>query len=179
MGGWTPLRFPDYACVFLVTTFLKICAILSPMTKNNVPNRTTPPWRRLKAWHVCEELDRAALRVSRNWPLEDQDLIGSDLRNSAARALGCIMLSTRNVSPKRAFGWLDEACGKLGRIDALLHIARDAKLISVQRYGEVENLRRRASWLTSALRPRVERRTKGVRVNRHKGGRGSRTQSAA
>jgi len=120
-----------------------------------------PPWQSLKAWQVSTALHEAVTRASRRWPLDQQDLLGSDLRNSASRTAGCIMLSSgRKASKRKVLRWLDEACGKLARVECLIIMAGDFKLLAADRRRATQRLARRAFRLTSTLRARAEQ---GVR----------------
>ena len=120
--------------------------------------RRDKPHERLKAWHACNELAKAVFRVSAEWPMEHQEVLGDEVRTSSRKATEALEFGATMGDPA---GFLDqtiETCGKLGRLWSTLILARDENLIGKKDYGELEALRDHATRLTWGLRTHLRRK---------------------
>jgi hypothetical protein len=127
----------------------------------------TPPDRpheRLKAWQACHELAKAVFRISAEWPMEHQEVLGDEVRTSARRATEALELGAMLADPGELYQQTIETCGKLGRLWSTLILARDEKLVSRNDYGELEALRDHATRLTWGLRTHLRRKLEKKRV---------------
>jgi hypothetical protein len=116
------------------------------------------PHERLKAWHACTELARAVFRVSADWPMEHQEVLGDEVRTSARKASEALEIGAMLADPAEFYEQTIEACGKLGRLWSTLILARDENLIGKKDYGELEALRDHATRLTWGLRTHLRRK---------------------
>lgn len=116
------------------------------------------PHERLKAWHACHELAKAVFRVSANWPMEHQEVLGDEVRTSARTATESLELGAMLREPAEFYAQTIETCGKLGRLWSTLILARDENLIGKKDYGELEALRDHATRLTWGLRTHLRRK---------------------
>lgn len=116
------------------------------------------PHLRLKAWHACSDLAKAVYRVSAEWPMEHQEVLGDEVRTSARMATESLEAGARLRDPAEFHAQTVESCGKLGRLWSTLVLARDEHLISRKDYGELEALRDHATRLTWGLRTHLRRK---------------------
>lgn len=130
------------------------------------------PHERLKAWHACNELAKAVFRVSAEWPMEHQEVLGDEVRGSARKASGSLETGAMLRDPAAFHDQTVEACGKLGRLWSTLILARDEHLVSRKDYGELEALRDHATRLTWGLRTHLRRKIEKEKAST-KGQRGS------
>ena len=116
------------------------------------------PHERLKAWHACNELAKAVFRVSAEWPMEHQEVLGDEVRTSARKATEALEVGAMLGDPAEFLEQTIETCGKLGRLWSTLVLARDESLIGKKDYGELETLRDHATRLTWGLRTHLRRK---------------------
>jgi hypothetical protein len=116
------------------------------------------PHERLKAWHACNELAKAVFRVSAEWPMEHQEVLGDEVRTSARKATEALEVGAMLREPAEFYDQTIETCGKLGRLWSTLILARDENLVSRKDYGELEALRDHATRLTWGLRTHLRRK---------------------
>ena len=116
------------------------------------------PHERLKAWHACNELARAVFRVSAEWPMEHQEVLGDEVRTSARKATEGLETGAKLGDPAEFLEQTIDSCGKLGRLWSTLILARDESLIGRRDYGELETLRDHATRLTWGLRTHLRRK---------------------
>lgn len=116
------------------------------------------PHDRLKAWHACNELARTVFRVSADWPMGHQEVLGDEVRSSARKAAEALEMGALLREPGEFYQQTIEACGKLGRLWSSLVLARDENLIGKKDYGELEALRDHATRLTWGLRTHLRRK---------------------
>ena len=116
------------------------------------------PHERLKAWHACNELAKAVFRVSAEWPMEHQEVLGDEVRTSARKATEALEIGAMLREPAEFYEQTIAACGKLGRLWSTLILARDENLIGRKDYGELEALRDHATRITWGLRTHLRRK---------------------
>lgn len=116
------------------------------------------PHERLKAWHACNELAKVVFRLSAEWPMEHQEVLGDEVRTSARKATEALEIGTMLGDPAEFLEQTIETCGKLGRLWSTLILARDENLIGKKDYGELETLRDHATRLTWGLRKHLRRK---------------------
>ena len=116
------------------------------------------PHERLKAWHASNDLAKAVFRVSAEWPMEHQEVLGDEVRTSARKACEALEVGAMLGDPVEFLEQTIEACGKLGRLWSTLILARDENLVSRKDYGEMEALRDHATRLTWGLRTHLRRK---------------------
>jgi hypothetical protein len=122
------------------------------------------PHERLKAWHACNDLAKAVFRVSAEWPMEHQEVLGDEVRTSARKATEALEVGAAFREPAEFHDQTIETCGKLGRLWSTLILARDENLISKKDYGELEALRDHATRLTWGLRTHLRRKVEKGRA---------------
>lgn len=122
------------------------------------------PHERLKAWHACTGLAKAVFRVSAEWPMEHQEVLGDEVRTSARKATEALELGAMLGDPAEFYSQTVETCGKLGRLWSTLILARDENLINRKDYGELETLRDHATRLTWGLRRHLRRKVEKTRT---------------
>ena len=122
------------------------------------------PYERLKAWHAANDLAKAVFRVSAEWPMEHQEVLGDEVRTSARKACGALEVGAILGDPAEFLEQTIEACGKLGRLWSTLILARDENLVSRKDYGELEALRDHATRLTWGLRTHLRRKVEKRRT---------------
>jgi hypothetical protein len=122
------------------------------------------PHERLKAWHACNELARAVFRVSAEWPMGYQEVLGDEVRTSARKASEALEIGAMLADSAEFYEQTVETCGKLGRLWSTLILARDENLIGQKDYGELEALRDHATRLTWGLRTHLRRKVEKRRA---------------
>jgi hypothetical protein len=123
------------------------------------------PHERLKAWHACNELARAVFRVSAEWPMGYQEVLGDEVRTSARKATEALEIGAMLADSAEFYEQTIETCGKLGRLWSTLILARDENLIGKKDYGELEALRDHATRLTWGLRTHLRRKVEKRRAS--------------
>jgi hypothetical protein len=116
------------------------------------------PHEGLKAWHACDELAKTVFRISAEWPMVHQEVLGDEVRTSARKASEALELGAMLADPAEFYQQTIDACGKLGRLWSSLILARDENLIGKKDYGELEALRDHATRLTWGLRAHLRRK---------------------
>jgi hypothetical protein len=110
------------------------------------------PHERLQAYVACHELTLAVYQVSRSWlrPDGSSASIAEEARG-AVRAATLGIVEGVGLSPRIFRRRLDESCGKLSRLSAVLTLARDVGLLSAGQLTELEIRRDHAARLTRGL----------------------------
>jgi 23S rRNA-intervening sequence protein len=122
------------------------------------------PHERLKAWHACSDLAKAVFRVSAEWPMEHQEVLGDEVRSSARKATEALEIGSALGDPGDFYQQTIETCGKLGRLWSSLILARDEQLIGKKDYGELEALRDHATRLVWGLRTHLRKKIERKRL---------------
>lgn len=123
---------------------------MSPTTRRpRIPARSRH--ERLTAWQACDALTRALYHETFTWHDEHLAVLGEELRKSATAAVTQIVLGSAAGDDRAFRAHLCTALGKLARIDSVWLTARDAGVVSQERWGEIEASRDHAEQLTRGL----------------------------
>jgi four helix bundle protein len=109
------------------------------------------PYERLKAWQECDKLVLETYRVTKSFPREE--LYG--LTSQARRAAFSAAVNIVEGSAKRGVGefrrFLDVSIGSLAELGYAFHVARRLDMLSEQDWMKLDDLRKRAGFLTWRL----------------------------
>ena len=117
----------------------------------NLTVMAMPPYERLKAWQECHKLVLETYRVTRAFPREELYGLTSQARRAAFSAAVNIVEgpAKRGVGEYRRF--LDISIGSLAELGYAFRVAVELEMLSKRDWLTVEDLRRRAGFLTWRL----------------------------
>lgn len=110
-----------------------------------------PPYERLKAWQECHKLVLETYRVTKAFPREELYGLTSQARRAAFSAAVNIVEGSakRGVGEYRRF--LDISIGSLAELGYAFRVAVELEMLSKRDWLTLEDLRRRAGFLTWRL----------------------------
>lgn len=109
------------------------------------------PYERLKAWQECDKLVLETYRATKSFPKEELYGLTSQARRAAfSAAVNIVEGSAKRGAPEfRRF--LDISIGSLAELGYTLRVARGLEMLSPAGWNALEDLRRRAAFLTWRL----------------------------
>src|SRR5262249_46222517 len=109
------------------------------------------PYEKLIAWQVCYELALEVYRCSAAFPKHELYGVTSQARRAAFSAAANIAEGSAKRGPREFRRFLDIAIGSLAELSFVLRLARDLEYLSPETSNRLDELRRRAGFLTWQL----------------------------
>jgi four helix bundle protein len=110
-----------------------------------------PPYERLKAWQECDKLVLETYRATKSFPREELYGLTSQTRRAAFSAAANIVEGSAKHGAREYRRFLDIAIGSLAELGYALRVARELDMLSSAHWQTLEDLRRRAGFLTWRL----------------------------
>ena len=110
-----------------------------------------PPYERLKAWQECHRLVLETYRVTKSFPRGELYGLTSQTRRAAFSAAANIVEGSAKHSAREYRRFLDITIGSLAEIGYAFRVARELGMLSDSDWDTLEDLRRRAGFLTWRL----------------------------
>src|SRR5918992_980762 len=115
-------------------------------------------YERFKAWEICHELAVAVYQATRNWPRDEQFGLTSQARRAAHSVAANIAEGSARSGGKEFRRYLNISLGSLSELSYTLRLARDVKILTEEKWRELDQLHGRAGrqmWrLYKSLQPR-------------------------
>jgi four helix bundle protein len=112
----------------------------------------------LLAWKECHALVLVVYRVTRQFPKEELYGLTSQARRAAFSAAANIAEGAAKRGPREFRRFLDISLGSLAELAYTLRLAKELGMLPEHDWGEVDELRNRAGYLTWQLYRGVSRR---------------------
>ena len=109
------------------------------------------PYERLTAWQVCYELVIAVYRSSATFPKHELYGLTSQARRAAVSAAANIAEGSAKRGSREFRRFLDMSIGSLAELAFILRLARDLDILTKDSWSQLDELRRRAGYLTWRL----------------------------
>jgi len=109
------------------------------------------PYERLKAWQECHQLVLETYRVTRAFPREELYGLTSQARRAAFSAAVNIVEGSAKRGAREYRRFLDIAIGSLAELGYAFRVAAELEMLSKRDWLTLEDLRRRAGFLTWRL----------------------------
>src|SRR5437870_8784656 len=110
-----------------------------------------PPYEKLHAWRECHELALAVYRATKCFPSEEQYGLTSQLRRAAFSAAVNIVEGSARRSRKEFRRFLDISLSSLSEVGYALRFTREAEILSVSDWTDLNDRQCRARFLTWRL----------------------------
>ena len=108
-------------------------------------------YERLLAWRECHRLVIATYRATRSFPDGERFGLVSQTRRAAFSAAANIVEGSLRRSKREFRRFLNISHASLGELGYGLLVARDAEMLTQEGWGELNDLRQRASFLVWRL----------------------------
>jgi four helix bundle protein len=109
------------------------------------------PYERLTAWQVCYELVLEIYRSTAGFPKHELYGLTSQARRAAFSAAANIAEGAAKRGAREFRRFLDIAIGSLVELAFILRLSRDLEYLSNDDWNRIDELRRRAGYLTWRL----------------------------
>ncbi len=116
------------------------------------------PYERFEAWKLCDELAVAVYEVTRSFPKYELYGLTSQARRAAFSAPVNIAEGSAKPGPNEFCRFLNIAIGSLSELSYTLRFCRRVELLDDEHYKRLDELRRRAGFLTWKLYEAVRKR---------------------
>jgi four helix bundle protein len=110
-----------------------------------------PPYEQLKAWQECHKLVLETYRATKSFPKEELYGLTSQTRRAAFSAAANIVEGSAKHSGREFRRFLDVTIGSLAELGYAFRVARELELLPSSDWDKLEDLRRRAGFLTWRL----------------------------
>jgi len=117
----------------------------------NVTVARMPPYERLRAWQACHKLVLETYRVTKSFPRDELYGLTSQARRAAFSAAANIVAGSAKYGAREYRRFLDVAVGSLAELGYAFRVARELEMLSSSDWDALEDLRRRAGFLTWRL----------------------------
>ncbi len=124
------------------------------MQQSGTPEGTLvcmPPYERLKAWQECHKLVLETYRATKSFPREELYGLTSQTRRAAFSAAANIVEGSAKHGAREYRRFLDISIGSLAELGYAFRVARELEMLSSAHWLTLEDLRRRAGFLTWRL----------------------------
>jgi four helix bundle protein len=108
-------------------------------------------YERIKAWERCHQLCVAVYNVTNSWPAAERFGLTSQARRAAHSAAANIAEGAAKRGPKEFRKYLDISLGSLSELSYTLMLARDLKILSEERWVQLDELHGKAGGMTWLL----------------------------
>src|SRR3989454_11910307 len=109
------------------------------------------PYERFAAWRECHALALKVYRATRGFPKEELYGLTSQTRRAAFSAAANIVEGSAKRGAREYRRFLDITIGSLAELGYAFRVARELKMFSSSDWDALEDLRRRAGFLTWRL----------------------------
>jgi len=109
------------------------------------------PYERFEAWKVCDELAVQVYETTRSFPKYELFGLTSQSRRAAFSAPANIAEGSAKPGANEFCRYLNIAIGSLSELSYTLRFCRRVELLDEERYNQLDELRRRAGFLTWKL----------------------------
>ena len=109
------------------------------------------PYERLKAWQECHKLVLETYRATRSFPREELYGLTSQTRRAAFSAAANIVEGSAKHGAREYRRFLDIAIGSLAELGYAFRVAGELEMLPSSDWRRLEDLRRRAGFLTWRL----------------------------
>ena len=109
------------------------------------------PYERLEAWKVCYALVIRTYELTASFPKHELYGLTSQARRAAFSAAANIAEGSAKRGSREFRRYLDISLGSLAELAFILRLARDLGYVSDQAWRGIDELRRRAGFLTWRL----------------------------
>ena len=109
------------------------------------------PYEKLTAWQVCYDLTLEVYNSTSSFPKHELYGLTSQARRAAFSAAANIAEGSAKRGPREFRRFLDIAIGSLAELAFILRLARDLQYISKDSWTRLDEVRRRAGYLTWRL----------------------------
>ena len=110
-----------------------------------------PPYERLKAWQECHRLVLETYRATKSYPREELYGLTSQTRRAAFSAAANIVEGSAKHSTREYRRFLDVTIGSLAELGYAFRVARELEMLPTSQWDSLEDLRKRAGFLTWRL----------------------------
>jgi four helix bundle protein len=110
-----------------------------------------PPYEKLKAWQECDRLVLETYQATKSFPKEELYGLTSQARRAAFSAAVNIVEGSAKRGVREYRRFLDIAIGSLAELGYAFRVARGLQLLSDGDWSRLEDLRKRAGFLTWRL----------------------------
>jgi len=117
-------------------------------------------YQKLVAWQECHRLALQTYRVTRSFPVDERYGLVSQARRAAFSAAASIVEGNSKRGPAEYRRFLDIALGSLAELSYVFRLAADLGLLKDPDRSTIEDLRKRAGYLTWRLYRAIQRRAK-------------------
>jgi four helix bundle protein len=116
------------------------------------------PYERFEAWKLCDELAVQVYQATRSFPKYELFGLTSQARRAAFSAPVNIAEGSAKPGPNEFCRFLNIAIGSLSELSYTLSFCKKVELLDVASYKKLDELRRRAGFLTWKLYEAVRKR---------------------
>ena len=116
------------------------------------------PYERLTAWQVCYDLALEVYRSTACFPKHELYGVTSQARRAAFSAAANIAEGSAKRGAREFRRFLDISIGSLAELAFILRLARDLEYLPGDAWNRLDELRRRAGFLTWRLYRSIARR---------------------
>ncbi len=116
------------------------------------------PYERLTAWKLCYDLVLEVYRSTANFPKHELYGVTSQARRAAFSAAANIAEGSAKRGAREFRRFLDIAIGSLVELAFILRLSRDLEYLSNDSWSRLDELRRRAGFLTWRLYRSIAKR---------------------
>jgi len=109
------------------------------------------PYERLTAWKVCYSLVLETYRATETFPKAELYGVTSQARRAAFSAAANIAEGSAKRGPREFRRFLDISIGSLAELAFIFRLSRDLGFLSIDAWKTLDELRRRAGFLTWRL----------------------------
>ncbi len=110
-----------------------------------------PPYERLKAWQECHKLVLETYRATKTFPRDELYGLTSQTQRAAFSAAANIVEGSAKHGAREYRRFLDIAIGSLAELGYAFRVAGELEMLSSSDWQRLEDLRRRAGFLTWRL----------------------------
>ena len=110
-----------------------------------------PPYEQLRAWQECHKLVLETYRATTSFPREELYGLTSQARRAAFSAAANIVEGSAKHGAREYRRFLDIAIASLAELGYAFRVAKELEMLSSSDWGALEDLRRRAGFLTWRL----------------------------
>ena len=116
------------------------------------------PYERFEAWKLCDELALAVYRVTQAFPKHELYGLTAQARRAAFSAAVNIAEGSAKPGPREFCRFLNVSIGSLSELSYTLRFCNRLELLTQEGYDELDQLRRRAGFLTWKLYEAVRKK---------------------
>jgi four helix bundle protein len=109
------------------------------------------PYERFDSWKLTHKLALAIYDASDRWPVQERYGLTAQIRRAALSVATNIAEGSAKRGPREFRRYLDIALGSLSEVSYLLRFSRDRRILSLEEFQALDDLRDQAGKLTWRL----------------------------